>query len=209
MKCPKCDAPLHPLQRRCNRCAVRVGFCNKCRIVSLLSEQKCKLCQKPFSMSKSFLQLENEYDQKRLNTLQAIRFRCICSKIISVAGTQAGKVGKCPKCGYRLVVPDPATLKSSSKSALKPFKDEPKKEKEKIVVKNKSPKTFSQDIFAITPPPLSAVAPANFSEDLFDFEEVDQLEEAGEFVLPMNEHKKTQPLKKPKLSIRPPESTEK
>ncbi|MEK7482998.1 MAG: hypothetical protein AABZ60_01565 [Planctomycetota bacterium] len=154
-------------------------------------------------MSKSFLQLENEYDQKRLDSLQAIRFRCICSKIISVSGTQAGKVGKCPKCGYRVVVPNPSTPKTSSKSAIKALKE---KEESK---KNSPQNTFSKDIFAPTPLPLAPQTPENFSEDLFASENMNHLDEAGEFSLPFNEKKQTQPLKKPKLSLRPPGSSDK
>lgn len=116
MKCPKCFNPLQKLQRRCNRCAIRVAYCKKCNKMNALEDQACDTCGTQVPIAKNFQQLEADYYQKRFN--QAIRFVCICGKLISVSLDQAGKTGKCPKCAYRLLVPDPKQKKEEKEQEV-------------------------------------------------------------------------------------------
>jgi hypothetical protein len=107
LNCPHCHSPLHPKQRRCNHCATRVAYCSKCNTFNRMSDSLCLQCKTPLTKTKSYNQLESEYNASRRHL--AIRFPCICGKLMSVALQQAGKQGKCPKCGYKLLVPSTLT----------------------------------------------------------------------------------------------------
>lgn len=215
MKCPKCSAPIHPIQRRCNNCATRVAFCKSCKTISLLEKQYCNTCKKPFPSTKNFQQLETEYYQKYQEV--AIRFVCLCGKTISVSMSQAGKTGKCPKCGYKLLVPTPNAKKSSTK--LEPIQVPPVPQKKTLEKKNSEKKEpelsekplFSDDIFSKASPENNPSEPMqlSFSDDIFAAipTKKEDPDAPGEFSIPISPSgsKKSSKISKPKIELRPPE----